>query len=81
MNLNPSFNEDKINLEFIFLDSVAAAAALRGVALTRGRTAQAVAARGLGGLGGMYTAAAAAAAGLRHPSPLAAQPSAIPYAA
>ncbi|KAK3756397.1 hypothetical protein RRG08_034082 [Elysia crispata] len=54
-----------------------AAAALRGVALTRGRAAAAVAARGLGGV---YTAAAAAAAGLRHPTPLAAPAAAIPYA-
>ncbi|XP_025101106.1 RNA binding protein fox-1 homolog 2-like isoform X6 [Pomacea canaliculata] len=52
------------------------AAALRGVALTRGRAAAAVAARGA------YTAAAAAAAAaaLRHPTPLAAAPTAIPYA-
>ncbi|XP_025101113.1 RNA binding protein fox-1 homolog 2-like isoform X7 [Pomacea canaliculata] len=51
-------------------------AALRGVALTRGRAAAAVAARGA------YTAAAAAAAAaaLRHPTPLAAAPTAIPYA-
>ena len=56
------------------------AAALRGVALTRGRAAAAVAARGLGGVGGVYTAAAAAAAGLRHPTPLAAPAAAIPYA-
>lgn len=63
----------------ISIDSVTAAA-LRGVALTRGRAAAAVAARGLGGV---YTAAAAAAAGLRHPTPLAAPPAAaaIPYAA
>ncbi|GFN98356.1 RNA binding protein fox-1 [Plakobranchus ocellatus] len=54
-----------------------AAAALRGVALTRGRAAAAVAARGLGSV---YTAAAAAAAGLRHPTPLAAPAAAIPYA-
>lgn len=51
------------------------AAALRGVALTRGRAAAAaVAARGA------YTAAAAAAAAMRHPTPLAAAPTAIPYA-
>uniref|UniRef100_A0A2C9M7D1 RRM domain-containing protein n=1 Tax=Biomphalaria glabrata TaxID=6526 RepID=A0A2C9M7D1_BIOGL len=53
------------------------AAALRGVALTRGRAAAAVAARSLGGV---YTAAAAAA-GLRHPTPIAAPATAIPYAA
>ncbi|KAH9498425.1 RNA binding protein fox-1 2 [Bulinus truncatus] len=53
------------------------AAALRGVALTRGRAAAAVAARSLSGV---YTAAAAAA-GLRHPTPIAAPTAAIPYAA
>ncbi|CAL1548033.1 unnamed protein product [Lymnaea stagnalis] len=59
----------------LLLDSVTAAA-LRGVALTRGRAAAAVAARSLGGV---YTAAAAAA-GLRHPTPIAAPATAIPYA-
>lgn len=58
------------------IDTVTAAA-LRGVALTRGRTPAAVAARALGGV---YTAAAAAA-GLRHATPIAAAPTAIPYAA
>ncbi|XP_005112984.1 RNA binding protein fox-1 homolog 2 isoform X2 [Aplysia californica] len=67
----------KVTAPTLSTDSVAAAA-LRGVALTRGRTAAAVAARGLGGV---YTAAAAAAAGLRHPTPIAAPPTAIPYAA
>lgn len=52
------------------------AAALRGVALTRGRAA-AVAARGA------YTAAAAAAAAaaFRHPTPLTTTAAALPYAA
>lgn len=54
--------------------SPVSAAALRGVALTRGRAA-AVAARGA------YTAAAAAAAAaLRHPSPLATAATALQYA-
>jgi RNA binding protein fox-1 len=57
-------------------DSVTAAA-LRGVALTRGRAPTMVAARTLGGV---YTAAAAAAAGFRHATPLAAAPTAFPYA-
>jgi len=69
----------KVTAPTLSTDSVAAAAALRGVALTRGRTAAAgLAARGLGGV---YAATAAAAAGLRHPTPLAAPPTAIPYAA
>ncbi|KAL8610534.1 hypothetical protein ACOMHN_060454 [Nucella lapillus] len=51
------------------------AAALRGVALTRGRAAAAVAARGA------YVSAAAAAAAFRHPATLTAAPTAaIPYA-
>ncbi|XP_076438597.1 RNA binding protein fox-1 homolog 2-like isoform X4 [Babylonia areolata] len=51
------------------------AAALRGVALTRGRAAAAVAARGA-----YVSAAAAAAAALRHPTALTAAPAAaIPY--
>lgn len=54
-----------------------AAAALRGVALTRGRAAAAVAARGAYA----SAAAAAAAAAMRHPATLtAAPPTAIPYA-
>lgn len=54
-----------------------AAAALRGVALTRGRAAAAVAARGAYA----SAAAAAAAAALRHPTALTAAPAAaIPYA-
>lgn len=51
------------------------AAAFRGVALTRGRTPTVVAARALGGV---YTAAAAA--GLRHATPIAAAPNMLPYA-
>ena len=54
------------------------AAALRGVALTRGRAAAAVAARGAYA----SAAAAAAAAALRHPTALTAAPTAaIPYPA
>ncbi|XP_059173290.1 RNA binding protein fox-1 homolog 2-like isoform X3 [Physella acuta] len=64
----------KVTAPTLSTDSVTAAA-LRGVALTRGRAAAAVAARSLGGV---YTAAAAA--GLRHPTPIAAAPTAIPYA-
>lgn len=56
------FNEDTVT-----------AAALRGVALTRGRTP--VAARALGGV---YTTAAAA--GFRHATPLATPSAAFPYA-
>ncbi|XP_021376593.1 RNA binding protein fox-1 homolog 3-like isoform X5 [Mizuhopecten yessoensis] len=55
-----------------------AAAALRGVALTRGRAAAAVAARGAYA---NVAAAAAAAAAFRHPTPLAATATALPYAA
>lgn len=53
------------------------AAALRGVALTRGRAAAAIAANR-----GVYSAAAlAAAAAVRHPTPLATAATALPYAA
>ncbi|XP_069124812.1 RNA binding protein fox-1 homolog 3-like isoform X10 [Argopecten irradians] len=55
-----------------------AAAALRGVALTRGRAAAAVAARGTYA---NVAAAAAAAAAFRHPTPLAATATALPYTA
>ncbi|XP_060071361.1 RNA binding protein fox-1 homolog 3-like isoform X4 [Ylistrum balloti] len=54
------------------------AAALRGVALTRGRAAAAVAARGTYA---NVAAAAAAAAAFRHPTPLAATATALPYTA
>ncbi|XP_067671389.1 RNA binding protein fox-1 homolog 1-like isoform X8 [Haliotis asinina] len=53
------------------------AAALRGVALTRGRAAAA----GLAARGAYTAAAAAAAAAFRHPTPLAATATALPYAA
>ncbi|BFZ03532.1 hypothetical protein BsWGS_06574 [Bradybaena similaris] len=62
----------KVTVPTLATDTVTAAA-LRGVALTRGRTP--VAARALGGV---YTTAAAA--GFRHATPLAAPSAAFPYA-
>ncbi|CAG5122314.1 unnamed protein product, partial [Candidula unifasciata] len=64
----------KVTTPTLSADSVTAAA-LRGVALTRGRAPTVVSARALGGV---YTAAAAA--GLRHATPVAAAPTAFPYA-
>ncbi|BFZ17913.1 hypothetical protein BsWGS_20950 [Bradybaena similaris] len=63
----------KVTTPTLSADSMTAAA-FRGVALTRGRTPTVVAARALGGV---YTAAAAA--GLRHATPIAA-PNMLPYA-